>query len=92
MITLDDIEDMTSLTREEIDAIAEHEHLPLFSAATMGDYLMHHRKGPQAVQRMICEDIRDALHRGDLDHARTLFVTLRHYMSEHPEAERGARR
>ena len=92
MISLEDIEDMTSLTRAEIAAIAEHENLPLVSAATMGEYMMHHRKGPQAVQRMICEDIREALHVGDLDHARALFVTLREYISEHPEAQRGARR
>ena len=92
MITLDDIEDMTSLTRAEIDAIAEHENLPLVSAATMGEYLMHHRKGPQAVQRMICEDIRDALHDDDLAHARTLFATLRQYIADHPEAQRGSRR
>ena len=80
MITLDDIEDMTCLTRAEIDAIAEHEQLPTVSAATMGDYLMHHRKGPQAVQRMICDDIRAALHGGDLEHARALFATLRAYI------------
>ncbi len=92
MISLDDIEDMTCLTRAEIDAIAEHEHLATVSAATMGEYMMHHHKGPQAVQRMICEDIREALHRDDLPHARDLFATLREYVANHPEAVRGSRR
>lgn len=88
MINLDDIEDMTCLTRDEIAAIAEHEHLPEVNAAALGDYLMHLHKGPQQVQQMICEDIRNALHRDDLAHARELFATLRHFVAEHPEAVR----
>ena len=90
MITLDDIEDMTCLTRAEIEAIAEHEHTTEYSAALMGDYLMHLPKGPQAVQQMICEDIRAALHADDLAHARTLFATLRRFIEDHPEAVRGS--
>jgi hypothetical protein len=89
MISLDDIEDMTCLTRAEIDAIAEHEHLPGVNAAALGEYLMHLHKGAQQVQAMICDDIRAALHRDDLPHARELFATLRHFMSEHPDAARG---
>ena len=89
MINLDDIEDMTCLTRDEIAAIATHEHITEACAATLGDYLMHLHKGPQKVQRMICEDIRDALHRDALPEARTLFATLRRFMADHPEAARG---
>lgn len=92
MITAEDIEDMTDLTRDEIAAVAEHEHMTEASAAIMADYLMHHRKGPQAIQRMICEDIREALHGGDLPHARSLYATLHRFMTEHPDAARGARR
>lgn len=90
MITLDDVEDMTDLTREEIAAIAEHDHVPLMTAAMTANYLMHEPKGPQHVQQVICEDIREALHKDDLKHARELFAVLRHFMSEHPEAIRGS--
>ncbi len=90
MISLDDIEDMTCLTREEIAAIAEHEHLPEVNASALGEYLMHLHRGPQQVQAMICEDIRDALHKDDVAHARALFATLRHFIAEHPEAVRGS--
>lgn len=90
MITLDDVEDMSALTRTEIDALAEHEHLNTFDATLLGHYLMHIHRGPQRVHEMICEDIRDALHRDDIDHARELFAVLRRYLSEHPEAARGA--
>ena len=90
MISLDDIEDMTCLTRDEIAAIAEHEHLPEVNAAALGEYLMHLHHGPQRVQAMICDDIRTALHRDDLPHARVLFATLRHFIAEHPDAVRGS--
>ena len=90
MITLDDIEDMTDLSREEIAALAEHEHLGDYDATILGEYLLHIHHGPQTVQRMISEDIRESLHTGDLAHARTLFDTLRHFIETHPEAVRGA--
>jgi len=90
MITLDDIEDMTCLTREEIDAVAEHEHLPEVSASLLAEYTMHQPHGPQKVQQMICEDVREALHRGDLAHARELYVVLHKFLSDHPEAVRGS--
>ena len=41
MITLEDIEDISALTRAEIEALAEHERISDFDAALMGDYLMH---------------------------------------------------
>lgn len=88
MINLDDIADMTCLTRDEIAAIAEHEHIGDARASLLGEYLMHTHKGPQQVQRMICEDIRDALRQGDMPHARTLFATLRAFAAAHPEALR----
>jgi len=90
MISLDDIIGMTDLTEEEIAAIGEHEHLDLAPSAALADYMMHQRRGPQQIQTMICEDIRGALHRDDLDHARRLFVALRHFMHEHRDAARGA--
>ena len=89
MINEDDILDMTCLTRAEIDAIAEHEHLSQVEAAEIGDYLMHIHHGPQKVQAMICDDIRDALHKRDLAHARALYQTLHEFVALHPEALRG---
>lgn len=90
MISIEDIIGMTDLTEAEIAAIGEHEHVDLAPAAAIADYLMRTQRGPQAIQVMICEDIRAALHRGDLENARRLFHALRHYMADHPEAARGA--
>lgn len=89
MITAQDVVDMTDLTQAEIDAIAEHEGLPAVNAACLAQYMLHRYKGPQQVQEMICDDIRAALHRDDVSHARTLFATLKAFMSSHPDAARG---
>ncbi|MDF0600404.1 hypothetical protein P1J78_06655 [Psychromarinibacter sp. C21-152] len=90
MISLDDIVDMCSLTREEIDAVGAHEHVEGVNAAALAEYMMHAPHGPQHVQQIICEDIRAALRADDLAQARKLFAVLHHYLSAHPEAVRGA--
>lgn len=89
MINENDILDMTCLTRAQIEAIAAHEHLGAVAAAELGEYLMHLHHGPQRVQAMICEDIAEALHADDLDRARGLYVALKGFLAEHPEALRG---
>lgn len=89
MINENDILDMTCLTRAEIDAIAQHEHIAEVAAAEIGEYMMHIHHGPQRVQKMICEDIQAALHEDDLDRARALYKTLKAFLAAHPEALRG---
>lgn len=83
MISIEDCIAMSGLDEEEILAIAEHEHIPEIAAAAMGNYLMHHERGAEVVRDMIADDIRAALARGDDEHARVLFMALRHFLSEH---------
>lgn len=90
MITLDDMEDMCSLTREEIAQIAAHEHISDEAAVAEIERLMHTHGGPHKLEQMLCADIRAALHRDDLPEARRLFALLRGFLAEHPEAVRGA--
>ncbi len=80
MISIEDIIGMTGLTREEVDAIAEHEHIPEVAAAALGDYLMHQDKGSDAILLMIRDDLRAALKRGDREHAKELMMALRHFI------------
>ena len=89
MITPEEIVGMTDLTEEEVAAIAEHEHTTGVLAAGMVDYLMHKHGGPQAINRMLCEDIRAALRADNVAHARELFATLKHFIATHPEAAQG---
>ncbi len=90
MIALEDIIGMCGLSEAEVEAIAEHEHVPEVAAAALASYLMHRHRGPAHVQTMICEDIRDAIRRGDVAHAGDLFMALRSFVAQHPEAVRGS--
>lgn len=86
MISIDDILGFCDLTREEVDAIAEHEHIPEVAAAALSIYLMDTPDGPSEVSKMLRDDIRHAIERGDRDHARELIMAFRHFVTEHPEA------
>ena len=83
MISIEDIIGMTDLTREEVDAIAEHEHIPEIAAAAVADYLMHMKQGPEIVATMIRDDLRAAIARGDERHSVELMMALRHFLSEY---------
>lgn len=89
MINLDDILDLSNLTRDEISAIAEHDHIGRINATLMAEWLMAHHGGAHRIETIINEDIREALHKGDLPHARELYATLREFVTRHPEAVRG---
>jgi hypothetical protein len=86
MITLEDCIAMCGLTEAEILAIAEHEHIPEMAAAALAQYLLGQDHGCERIRDMLRDDIRAALARGDRRHARQLFMALRHFLSEHPEA------
>ena len=90
MITLEDCIAFCGLTREEVAALAEHEHIPEIAAAALAEFLLKQRRGPEKIHEMIVEDIRAALHRGDRKHAHELFGALRHYLATHPECSRSA--
>ena len=91
MISLEDMEDMCSLTREEIAQVAHHDHITEEAAVAEIERLMHEHGGPQALQGKLCEDIRAALHADDVREAKRLFAMLRGFLADHPEAVRGAR-
>ena len=84
MITFDDCLAFCDLTEEEIDAIAEHEHLPKTVALEMGSHLIRGPEGEVRIQRIILEDISAAHQRGDLVHAARLKETLRRFVEQHP--------
>jgi hypothetical protein len=85
MLSLEDCIALSSLSEEEVAAIAEHEHLPMVIAAELGNYLVQTPDGGRHVKRMIRDDIEAANARGDLLHALALKLVLRHYVSCHPE-------
>ncbi len=87
MISLDDCIAMSGLDAKEIEAIAEHEHIPEISAAALADYLLHQSGGAERIREMILDDIRIAVENGRTDHAAELSMALSHFMEHHPEAQ-----
>jgi len=86
MLTLEDCLALCDLTREEIDAIAEHEHIPETVAMELGDYLTHTEDGQKRIRRMIEDDIADAQTRGDFRHSAELKLALKHFCETHRKA------
>lgn len=57
MLTYEDCVGLTDLDEEEIEAIAQHEHVPEIVAAEMGCWLVHDPDGQLLIERIIEEDI-----------------------------------
>ena len=89
MISLEDCIGMCGLDENEVAAIAEHEHIPEIAAAALASYLLKQPHGGEAIRTMIIDDIRKALDEGHIKHAAELFMALRHFLEQHPDARTG---
>ena len=83
MLTIEDCIALCGLTEEEVDSIAEHEHLPKMLAIEMAAYLVETPTGERRIRTMIREDIEQARARGDYAHAAKLKLVLKHYLEVH---------
>lgn len=86
MLTYEDCVALCAASRREIEAIAEHEHIPLMAAAEMANYLCQNASGERCVKRFILDDIANAEARGDHHHALVLTAVLKHFIATHPRA------
>lgn len=86
MLTYEDCVGMCELTEEEVEAIAEHEHIPSIVATELGNYLVHEETGIPKIRRFILDDIEMAERRSDKAHVLTLKLALRHFVETHPSA------
>lgn len=91
MITLDDCLAFCGLTEAEVQAIAEHEHIPEIAAAGLANYLLCCDQGTARIREMILDDLVAAQRRDDRLHARDLAMVLRHFLASHPEAGEAAK-
>jgi hypothetical protein len=89
MISREDIIALSGLDPDEVDAIAEHEHIPEVAAAALGAYLLHEEHGPERIAAMIVDDLRQAVRAGNIVHARELVMALRHLAELNPEVKIG---
>jgi hypothetical protein len=69
---------MCDLSREEVDAIAVHEHLPQVIAAELGIYLVNTAAGQRAIKDIIRDDILGSQALGDFRQYAKLKLVLCH--------------
>jgi hypothetical protein len=74
---------LSELTEEEIDALAEHEHVPEIIACELGNYLIHTPDGRKRIRAAIRDDIAGARSRGDFAHAAKLKLVLKQFVEKH---------
>ena len=84
MLTYEDCVDLSGLTDEEINAIAEHEHVPRIVALELGHYLLETEAGVPAIKKIILDDISDAEACGNLVQTAKLKLVLQHFVNTHP--------
>ena len=85
MLSYQDCVELSDLTEEEIEAIAQHEHLPEMAALELGSYLVHTDQGVPMIKRIILEDIEEERRRGDAEKVLQLKLVLKHFVDTHPE-------
>ena len=86
MISLVDLIGFCDLTPDEVHAIAEHEHIAEAVAVVLGTSLLQSVRGPEQIRDMLVDEMRTAVRRHDIPHARHLVSTLRLFLHEHPDA------
>lgn len=87
MLSIEDCIALSDLTEDEVDAIAEHEHIPEIAAAELGSYLVHTDEGERRIHAMIVDDIQDAQRRQDHERAAKLKLCLKHFVEAHPKSD-----
>jgi len=85
MLTYQDCVELSDLTEEEIEAIAEHEHLPEMAALEMGSYLVHTPAGIPMIKRIILDDIEEARRHGHAEKSLKLKLVLKRFVDTHPD-------
>lgn len=86
MLTLEDCIGLSELTEDEIQAIAEHEHIPEMAALELGTYLVQSIPGERRIRAMIMDDITSAKETGNNKHAATLKLVLKNFIDHHAAA------
>ncbi len=80
MLTIEDCIELCDLTEDEVQAIAEHEHIPMIVAAELGNYLCRSPEGVPRLRRFILDDIEEARRAGNNERELRLRLTLRHFI------------
>jgi hypothetical protein len=82
MISINECIAICGLDRNEIAAIADHEHVPEVAASALANYLLHHEGDETEIRQMMTEDLHAAIEDGRLQHASELFMALCEFLEE----------
>lgn len=85
MLTYEDCLELSDLTEEEVESIAQHEHIPEIVALEFGHYLVDNPDGVPMLKRIIIDDIEEQRRRGHADKVLHLKLVLRHFIHTHPK-------
>ena len=85
MLTYEDCLELSELTEEEVESIAQHEHIPEIVALELGHYLIESPDGIPMIKRIILDDIEEERRRGHAAKALHLKLVLRHFVHTHPQ-------
>ena len=84
MISLLDCIEYLRLTPDEVDAIAEHEHVSPIVATELASYLVESPSGERMIRKMILDDIMHASAAGQDERVLHLTTVLKHFVATHP--------
>lgn len=84
MLSIRDMLDYCDLDEGEIEAIAEHEHVPLCIAAEIGDHLLQTPEGVLVLHKMILENMEQAMASHNDAHVQALARVYAHLCRTHP--------
>lgn len=84
MLSLQDVIDYCDLDRREIEAIAEHEHVPVAVAAEISALLLSSPEGICRLHLMFVENMQAAIDAGNMSHAEELALAYRHLQRTYP--------
>lgn len=85
MLSYEDCVEASDLTEEEIEAIAQHQHLPEIAALEMGSYLVHTAEGVPMIKRIILDDIEEERRRGHDEKVLQLKLVLKQFAESHAQ-------
>lgn len=84
MLCLEDCLEFCDLASDEIEAIAEHEHIPLICAAEMGCELLKTPLGVVQLHTMVLDDFNRALEHEQEERACHWALVYQHLQATHP--------
>lgn len=84
MVTLEECLDFSGLSRDEVQVIAEHEHVPEIVAAELGQSLLASPKGVYLLRCFIQENLERAVAAGLREKEKWLSGVLARFNAAHP--------